>query len=349
MKVAFSVSRLVNLGPVLVVRDLVVGLKQENIDCTVFYFDEEKEISMDCDTYRISFFEKIDFDAYDIIHSHGIRPDAYLYWHRFQIKHCKCVTTLHNYMYVDLAYQYNKVVAVIFSRLWRFLLRKHDLIVTLSRNAMEYYERWLPLSKLAYVYNAKSVDRLMDLSENEKQILLDFKKGRKIIGVNALLTERKGVDQLIRVLPELEDYVLVVVGDGQSRKELEQLSIDNKVQDRCLFLGYQLNAFRFLQYYDVYGMVSRSEGFPLSLIEASAYGVPTVCSRIPIFEEIFTSEEVAFFTLNDIASLKQAIILIEHNEKNIGDNFRKAYLERYTIKRMTIGYLSLYRKICTER
>ena len=88
MKVAFIVSRLVNLGPVLVVRDLVVGLKQENIDCTVFYFDEEKEISMDCDTYRISFFEKIDFDAYDIIHSHGIRPDAYLYWHRFQIKHC---------------------------------------------------------------------------------------------------------------------------------------------------------------------------------------------------------------------------------------------------------------------
>ena len=214
---------------------------------------------------------------------------------------------------------------------------------------MEYYERWLPLSKLAYVYNAKSVDQLMDLSENEKQILLDFKKGRKVIGVNALLTERKGVDQLIRVLPKLEDYVLVVVGDGQSRKELEQLSIDNKVQDRCLFLGYQLNAFRYLQYYDVYGMVSRSEGFPLSLIEASAYGVPTVCSRIPIFEEIFTSEEVAFFTLNDIDSLKQAIILIEHNEKNIGDNFHKAYLERYTIKRMTIGYLSLYRKICTER
>ena len=94
-----------------------------------------------------------------------------------------------------------------------------------------------------------------------------------------------------------------------------------------------------MSYYDIYGMVSRSEGFPLSLIEAAAYGVPTVCSRIPIFEEVFADNEVAFFTLEDISSLKNAIL---NTNKDMGNKFYAAYNERYTLDKMAQRYLDLY-------
>lgn len=344
MRIAFIVPRLVNQGPILVVRDIISGLKEKDISCTVFYFDDVQEISMGCEVRRISFWEKFDFASYDVIHSHMLRPDLYVYWHYSAIKKCKCkcVSTLHNYMHDDLRYRYNKFISFIFSRIWLSLLKHHDKIITLSCHAMQYYKQWLPLEKLSYVYNAKSVDRTKDLTKEEKQILFDFKGKNVLIGVNALLTPRKGVDQLIKVLPELSGFVLVVVGDGQSRDYLEKLSIEYKVRERCLFLGYKLDAYRYLPYYDIYGMVSRSEGFPLSLIEAAAYGVPTICSRIPVFEEVFTPKDVAFFTLDDLDELKKTLIdLAEHKE--IGKTFNDTYNKYYTIEQMAENYLQIYK------
>lgn len=339
MKVAFIVTRLVNQGPILVVRDLVAGLKSRGVDCSVFYFDEAKEISMGCEERKISFWENLCFQEYDVVHSHGFRPDAYVYWHRSKMKHCKCITTMHNYMQIDLAYQYSRFVSFIFSPVWLFLLRRHDIVVTLSKHALDYYKRWLPEKKLAYVYNAKTIDKSLNLNEQERGRLLQFRGDRRLIGVNALLTRRKGVDQLIKALTFLPDYALVIVGDGQERVNLECLAKQEGVKERCLFLGYQLNAYRYLSYYDIYGMVSRSEGFPLSLIEAAAYGVPTVCSRIPIFEEVFADNEVAFFTLEDISSLKNAIL---NTNKDMGNKFYAAYNERYTLDKMAQRYLDLY-------
>lgn len=41
-------------------------------------------------------------------------------------------------------------------------------------------------------------------------------------------------------------------------------------------------------------MSSRSEGFPLSLLEAMIYKRNIVCSDIPIFKEILSENEVTF-------------------------------------------------------
>lgn len=342
---AFIVPKLANQGPVLVVRDLVAGLKKRGVECKVYYFDEVNEVVMDCEVCRIDFKEGFDFDAYDIVHSHCYRPDLYVAKHRSAMRKCKCVTTLHNYMQDDLRFRYNRWVSMVFSRVWLRALRKQDLIVTLSKHAMGYYRRWFPEGRLTYVYNAKSVDRTKDLTGDERERLLQFKGGNRLIGVNALLTARKGVDQLIKALPALPGYVLAVVGDGQERKALERLAERRGVGERCLFVGYQKDAFRYLPYYDVYAMVSRSEGFPLSLIEAAAYGVPTVCSRIPILEETFTEDEVSFFTLEDVDSLREAILRLA-SRGNYGENFRRAYDERYTLDRMVDGYWALYKDVC---
>src|SRR5690554_1213968 len=115
LNIAYIVPSLSNRGPIKVVYELVKQLEQSHT-IEIFYFDENKELNFDVPTHHISFFSAINFDKFDIIHSHGIRPDAYLFFHHHKIKKAKSVTTLHNYVKMDLRYQYNLFISLVFSR-----------------------------------------------------------------------------------------------------------------------------------------------------------------------------------------------------------------------------------------
>ena len=85
MKIAFILPSLKNQGPIIVAKDIIEGLINivEQID--VYYFDKgegEAEVNFSCDTHLISFYEKIDFNKYDVIHTHMLRPDMYVWFHR---------------------------------------------------------------------------------------------------------------------------------------------------------------------------------------------------------------------------------------------------------------------------
>ena len=84
-------------GPIIVVNNLVRYLKDivEKVD--VYYFDELPAMQFDCRTIQIRMGEKIDFDAYDIIHSHCLRPDKYLVKWKKYIHKAKIVTNTSRY------------------------------------------------------------------------------------------------------------------------------------------------------------------------------------------------------------------------------------------------------------
>jgi thymidylate synthase len=63
------------------------------------------------------------------------------------------------------------------------------------------------------------------------------------------------------LLPEA--FKLIIMGDGKERARFEQMTHELGIDERVLFAGMQKDAFRFLPYYDIYAMPSRSEGFPL--------------------------------------------------------------------------------------
>lgn len=74
-----------------------------------------------------------------------------------------------------------------------------------------------------------------------------------------------------------------------------------------LFLGYKNDAYKYLPYFDAYTIPSHSEGFPLAMLEAAAYGKPIIASNLSVFKEIFTDDEISIFDLNDEKSVPNAI------------------------------------------
>jgi glycosyltransferase involved in cell wall biosynthesis len=106
------------------------------------------------------------------------------------------------------------------------------------------------------------------------------------------LAPRKRVDLLIRSIPILArahpSVVLTIIGDGAERASLEQLARELSVSDRVRFTGWVSAAevLQEIQRAHIYCFPSLSEGFPKSVVEALACGLPVVASKIPVTEAL---------------------------------------------------------------
>lgn len=346
MKIAIIVPSLANRGPIIVVKDIVDNIIN-NVDLIdLFYFDDAKEIEFPCNCIKISFWDSINFDKYDIIHTHMLRPDLYIWKNKRKIKKSICLTTLHQDIRQNLNASYNHLIGYVFNKIWFHILKRHDIIVTLSDTMKEQYANNFPTAVIRRIYNGRGISKNshinLDLEENELRIINDIKSKYKIIGTLALLTKRKGINQVIESLPFLENFALIVIGDGKEKKHLIELSKEKGVENRCIFLGYKINAIKYLQYFDIYTMPSISEGFGLGLLEAALFKLPIVCSKIKIFEELYSDNEVSFFELNNTRSLINAIIKADENRVILSQNIYKNVLEKYSSKAMANNYLNLY-------
>ena len=197
---------------------------------------------------------------------------------------------------------------------------------------------------MTFIYNGRSINISDKINTELQAQIREFKGEFRLLGVNCKLTRRKGVDLLIEALPMLDNYKLLIIGDGLVRKELENQALRLKVDDRCLFLGYQEKAYRFVPFYDIYASPSRSEGFGLAIMEAAIYSRKVLCSDIPIFRELFTETEVCFFDLQNINSLVQAVKQLEKNN-SFGLNLNKKWLSSFSPERMASNYLDLYESL----
>jgi len=354
MKIAFILPSLARKGPIIVVKDIVDYLVTSDIveKLIVFYFDDTVEVDFPCETKKITFREKIDFDSFDIIHSHMLRPDLYLFKNKLlgNIKKAKLVTTLHQYNYVNLQYDFhNKFKAYIVSKLWNFILSKHDVIVCLSKDMKKYYENQIFIKdkKLKYIYNGRPIQNL-DTFTNKDKIFDRIPNNSIVIGTSCLLTSRKGLEQVIKVLPKIHNLYFVILGSGEEESNLKSLASVLDVSDRCIFLGFKSNPYEYYKYFDIFILPSRGEGFPLALLEAASMKKAIITSDLDVFKELFINEEVLFFKLDDLNDLKKKIIEAYENKITFGNNVYKAFLEKYTSNVMANNYLKLYKELLSE-
>lgn len=348
MKIAYLIPALSNKGPVLVVKELTSALLKKGVKCDVYYYDDIVEVGFDCQTFKISYFEDINFDEYDIVHTHMLRPDAYGYLKSFKKKNRKkLITTIHNYVKEELSYSYNIGKATIGVILWKLFWSRYLNIIVLSNDAKKYYSRYIPASILNVVHNGRNVNTALKIDDQDKVLFSTLRKNNSIIlGTIAAFNARKGLEQIVKVLPFNERLAFVIVGDGPQKEELLDLAISLGVEKRCYFLGSRDNGFRYNAAFDIYVMPSRSEGVPLALIEAASYKKPIVCSNIDVLVEMFDPDEVCFFSLDNIQSLDFAIREAS-SEKGI-EYSGKAYLKytkMYTSEIMANKYLDIYTKM----
>ena len=285
------------------------------------------------------------FSDFDIIHTNGIRPDLLAFIYRRKIKYH--ISTIHNFVFEDLAFTYNRLISRLFGNFWLILWKRPDKLVCVSQTMKNYYSKWFPLSRLEIIHNGIAGTDNSFLPEKDViQAIDSFRsKGLKVIGNAGILTKRKGIDQLLYLIAEEKGFALVIIGDGNELVNLQSLVTKLKISDRCLFCGFKTHAVNYFRYFDFLIVPSRSEGFGLVLIEAVQQKVPVICSDIEVFRELFNPDEVTFFKLEDRSSLTAALKMAKEIGNKKASLAFPRYMHYYTSKQMADHYYELYRSV----
>ena len=103
-----------------------------------------------------------------------------------------------------------------------------------------------------------------------------------VFGFAGGLRGEKNLHLLLKAFREasLPNDVLVLIGDGPDRGELEQLAVNLGIGDRVLFQGHASDISRMMPAFDVFVMSSRTEQTPNALLEAMACGLPVIATNV---------------------------------------------------------------------
>lgn len=163
-------------------------------------------------------------------------------------------------------------------------LRRADGIIVPSRYLGRIVEGWgIDRGRIQVIYNATEG---IEPSAGPSLPPTTF---RTVMTV-CRLVPWKGVDGLLRILPDLSGIRLVVIGDGPMRLALESLAQRYRVADRVLFLGDvpRDHVPGYLRQAELFVLNSTYEGLPHTVLEAMAAGVPVIATDVGGTGELVT-------------------------------------------------------------
>ena len=162
----------------------------------------------------------------------------------------------------------------------------------------------------------------------------------------------KGLDVLLDVASILKTSSpgcrFVIVGDLDLGRGVELLEDRNSrgLIDDVIVTGFRSDVDRALAAFDMYALTSRSEGFPLSLLEAMAAGLSIVATRCGGPEQILDDGVTGILVENGSAdAIANAIARLRMNadeRRRLGEAARVKVSERFTLEAELRAYERLY-------
>lgn len=172
---------------------------------------------------------------------------------------------------------------IIVKYLYRTFYRNYDKIIVQSNDMYNdlIYKMSIPEDKVIKINNPLDYNYIKNRSrENSEYELPKDKINLLSIG---RLTYQKGYDLLFEALAKLKDksYHLTLVGRGEDRDALYNLSIQLDILDQITFIDQTDNPYSLMRQAHVFISSSRWEGYPNAVIEALACGIPVVANKYP--------------------------------------------------------------------
>ncbi|WP_300902905.1 glycosyltransferase [uncultured Clostridium sp.] len=136
--------------------------------------------------------------------------------------------------------------------------------------------------KIKVIYNSYPINEIRRLAtEQIENQYNEIFNGNVIISAGRVKPQ-KAHWHLIRAFSKVKENVkdskLVILGEGELKEELIELSRKLNIEKDVYFLGFKKNVFKYINASEVFVLSSLFEGFPNALVEAMSCGVPVISS-----------------------------------------------------------------------
>jgi len=220
-----------------------------------------------------------------------------------------------------------------------------DKIVCVSESQKRHISagKKLKPGKIKVIYNGVDINK--------------FKPGKKaaegdkvVIGTVGSLRREKGLDVLLSaapaVLKKCPSAYFLIVGDGMEKDFLLGLAKKLGIEDRVDFLGQRDGVENIIPRFDVACSSSRTESFPVSMLEYMSCGKAIVATAVGGVPEIVKDSVNGFLVRSECpeALAEKLIYMIENQElrASLGANGRRMAEEYFTLDKMLENYKALF-------
>ena len=269
---------------------------------------------------------------FNIIHVHGLIPDAFIAYKLSKYYNVKLVIHIHDTI-IDFTEDLNKI------------LLDTDRIIAVSnfqKNKLLKLFPSLKSDKIDVIYNGISSNFFDKTIESKTSDLIKFVHiGR--------LHPQKGVDWLVENINQIMkgiNYNLDLYGNGPLENKIKKYIKENNLSDKVRVLDPINNSEvpELLSNYNFVISPTIYETFGIANLEALAVGIPIILSRLEILEEIFYDPTlVEFFNPKNISSLNNAILNAVNKEWD--SDKLKAFAKNYSLEVTGKKIIELYQSL----
>ena len=215
--------------------------------------------------------------------------------------------------------------------------------------------RWEQSQTVYSGIDFRTLDRPVDL-QLTRQMLGIPEEWQAIVMVARLMPQKAPhlmISAFAKVLQRCPKTVLLLVGDGQLRTDLEVQAEDMSVTENVRFLGFRDDVPDILKIADIFALSSLWEGLGRSMTEAMLLGKPVVVPNIYGIPEIVHHGETGLlFPVGDVEQLATHLIdLLQHPKRceYLGQNAKQLTRDLFDADIMVQKIEQIYDQLLSQR
>ena len=241
-----------------------------------------------------------------------------------------------------------KFISVFFDIYERKKIKNFDFIITVGDDVKEKFKKINPNTET--VKNFPILDCFKNINTKP------FTKDTFTLIYTGGLTKIRGIEEIVRALEFLPDNVQLILLGKFVPSDFEQRIKSLNGFKKVKYFGQVLfeKVFNYLSQADI-GIISylpvpnNIDSNPNKLFEYMAAGLPVIASNFPLWKEIVEGNKsgICVDPLNPKEIAKAVEYLIEHPDeaKKMGENGRKAVLEKYNWGNESKKLLKIYEEL----
>jgi glycosyltransferase involved in cell wall biosynthesis len=148
----------------------------------------------------------------------------------------------------------------------------------------------------------------------------------------------KRVDYLIEAIKDMPHVELYIVGDGEQRDHVEALIQQLNLKNVHL-LG-EIPGFDDFSAYDLFALISESEGLPMSALEAMSAGLPLLLSDVGGCPELIQNN--GELCKNEVSDIQRKLQLCIQNAEKYAEASFMLFDQRFNLEKRKSEFLTLY-------